>query len=252
MKPILTFLFLLTAFALNAQKLTLTRLELAREKIIVYYTLDDSNPNHEYQVSLYSSKDNFATPLVRVTGDVGTEIKPGKDKKIEWNAYQELGAYRGEISVEVRARVYVPFVKITSFDPRKAYKRGKTHPLLWTSGNMGGQVDIELFNGQDRVYGERNIPNTGKYDLFIPASTKPGKDYRLKFTNTRNRDEFIFSTPFRIVPKIPMALKAGGALLLVGGAAAVISGLDSGNNGPGNGTGNEDGPPLEEAPPVPN
>jgi hypothetical protein len=221
-------LFLLTALATEAQKLTLTRLELVREKIVVYYTLEDANPNHEYQVSLYSSKDNFATPLVRVTGDVGTEIKPGKDKKIEWNAFQELGAYRGDISVEVRARVYVPFVKITSFDPGKAYKRGKTHPLLWTSGNMGGQVDIELFSGQDRVYGERNIPNTGKYDLFIPASTKPGKDYRLKFTNTRNRDEFIFSTPFRVVPKIPLLLKAGAAAVLIGGTAAIVSGLGGG------------------------
>jgi hypothetical protein len=248
MKSIFSSLFLLTTLVASAQKLTLNRIELVHEKIVVYYTLEDANPNHEYQVSLYSSKDNFATPLVRVTGDVGTEIKPGKDKKIEWNAYQELGSYRGDISVEVRARVYVPFVKITSFDPKRSYKRGKTHPLLWTSGNMGGQVDIELFNGQDRVYGERNIPNTGKYDLFIPASTKPGKDYRLKFTNTRNRDEFIFSNPFRVVPKISFALKAGGALLLVGGTAAIISGL-------GGGGGKDPGTtetPLEGPPEKPN
>jgi hypothetical protein len=83
------------------------------------------------------------------------------------------------------------------------------------------------------VHSDRNIPNTGKYEYSIPSSVKPGGEYRLRFTNTRNRDEYIYSPPFRIVPKIPFMVKAGAALVVLGGAAVIFS---SGGGGGDNGT----------------
>jgi hypothetical protein len=248
MKSILISTLILISANAISQKLNIESIELVKEKMVIYYKLEDANASQQYNVLVYSSKDNYATPLARITGDAGTEVKPGSNKKIEWNMVQELGNYRGEIAIEVRARVYAPFVKITSFDAGKVYKRGKGYPLLWTSGNMGGQLDLELFNGTERVYGERNVPNTGKYEWFIPGSVKPGKDYHLKFTNTRNRDEFVQSSPFRIVPRIPFMIKAGGALLLIGGGAAIISGL--GGSDPGGGTTTQENP-LEGNPGTP-
>src|SRR6478609_4866269 len=101
MKRYFVLLFLITLANLSkGQKLIIERIEVAREKIIVHYILDDSNTGNNYQVSLYSSKDNFAAPLTRVTGDVGNEVKPGPQRKIEWNALQELGNYKGPISLE--------------------------------------------------------------------------------------------------------------------------------------------------------
>ncbi|HEY0742522.1 MAG TPA: Ser-Thr-rich GPI-anchored membrane family protein [Chryseosolibacter sp.] len=218
---------LLTSTMLQAQQISLSRIDLQMDKLVVYFTLDDTNPNHTYQISLYSSKDNFATPLTKVAGDVGTEVKPGADKKIQWNMSQELGQYKGELSIEVRARVFVPFVKLTAFDTNRKYKRGKTYPLLWSSGNMGGQIDIDLYEGQNRIDGDRNVPNTGKYEFAINGSVKSGKDYRLKFTNTRNRDEYIFSQPFQIVPKVPFLVKAGGVAVVAAGLYFLFSGGDS-------------------------
>lgn len=246
MKKNLLSLLLLTPIISFCQKMAIEKIELAREKLIVYYTLDDNNPNHNYQVSLYSSKDNFAAPVTRVAGDVGNEVKPGAQKKIEWNMAQELGAYKGTLSVEVRAGVFVPVVKLSGFNPDLKYKRGKTYPILWTSGNNGGQIDIDLFDGQDRVHSDRNIPNTGKYEYAIPSSVKAGKDYKLKFTNTRNRDEYIFSPTFRIVPKIPFALKAGAAIVVLGGAAIILNAAGGGGEG-NNGTTTQtiDGFPTE-------
>lgn len=212
------------------QKLSMDRIELVRDKIVVHYSLEDVNPNHQYQVDLYSSKDNFAVPLTKVKGDVGSEVKPGKEHTIEWSIVLEIGNYVGDLSVEVRARVYVPFVKINGFKEGSVYKRGRSYPLLWTSGNMGGQVDVELYNGQSRVGGDRNVPNTGKYEYAIPGSVKPGKEYRLKFTNTRNRDEFVYSPVFRITPKIPFVIKVGGALAILGGVA-FLAGSSGGEGG---------------------
>ena len=226
MRYIFLIVLLCTITGLSAQKISLSRIDLEMDKLIVHFSLEDTNPNHTYQISLFSSKDNFATPLTKVTGDVGTEVKAGAEKKIQWNMSQELGSYKGELSIEVRARVFIPFVKLTSFDTSRKYKRGKTYPLLWSSGNMGGQIDIDLFEGQNRVDGDRNVPNTGKYEFAISGSVKAGKDYRLKFTNTRNRDEYIFSQPFRIVPKVPFVLKVGSLAVIAAGAYFLFSGGD--------------------------
>jgi hypothetical protein len=227
---ILILIALMTSRA-DAQKISLDRIELVRDKLVVYYSLEDDNPNHQYQVDLYSSKDNFAVPLTKVKGNVGSEVKPGKDRSIEWNIVQEIGNYSGDIAIEVRARVFVPFVKITGLKEGTVYKRGRSYPLLWTSGNMGGQVDIELYNGQSRVGGDRNVPNTGKYEYAIPGSVKPGKDYKLKFTNTRNRDEFVYSAVFRITPRIPFVVKVGGALVVLGGVAFIAGAGGDGGGG---------------------
>src|SRR5687767_12628045 len=102
----MAFLCLLTvSVTASAQSVLIKRVELAKEKIIVHYDLDDSNPNNEYQLNLYASKDNYTVPMTKVRGDVGNEIKPGNGKKIEWNINDEFGDYEGELALEVRGKV---------------------------------------------------------------------------------------------------------------------------------------------------
>lgn len=225
------------------QSVAISWIEIAGSKIIVHYDLETANPNHEFTINLFSSKDNFAAPLTKVTGDVGNEIKPGKDKKIVWDVVAELGNYKGDLELEIRGKLYAPFMKLTSFDTSKKYKRGRTYPLVWTSGNKGGQVDIELYDGQTRVHSDRGVPNTGKFEWVIPGNVKPGGDYRLKFTDTRNREEVIFTQPFRIVPRTPLPVKILGGLILVGGVVVGLSG--GGESGPS-------GPASLPDPPPPN
>jgi hypothetical protein len=220
MRSSVLFLCFATQY-LQAQNLEIVRIDLTSEKVVVTYDLDDANPNNNYKVSLYSSKDNFSAPLIKVSGDIGEDVKPGENKKIEWSVGLELGKYTGEISVEVRAGVFIPFLRLTSFDTEKKYKRGKTYPLLWTSGNMGGQIDIDLYEGQNRVESDRGIPNTGKYEFSIPGSVKPGK-YTLRFTNVRSRDEFITTPVFTVVPRLSTGIKVGG-LVLFGGSIYLLT-----------------------------
>lgn len=234
---VLVFIY---GFSVSAQTIAISWVEIAGSKIIVHYDLESANPNHEFTINLFSSKDNFSSPLTKVTGDVGNEIKPGKDKKIVWDVIAELGNYRGDLELEVRGKLYTPFMKLSGFDASKKYKRGKTYPLVWTSGNMGGQIDVELYDGQTRVHSERGVPNTGKLEWVIPANVKPGSDYRLKFTDTRNREEVIFTKPFSIVPRTPTPVKLVAVLVTAGGIAAALT-LLSGETG---GTsGNLPGPP---------
>ncbi|HEY0651919.1 MAG TPA: hypothetical protein VGD65_02285 [Chryseosolibacter sp.] len=198
----------------RAQALDIEWVEVAGRTVIVHYDLEDENPLHAYTVNLFSSADNFANPLVKLSGDVGNEIKPGNDKRIRWNITEELGLFAGEIELEVRAKMYVPFMKMTEFDTRTKYKRGKNYPLVWRSGNPGGQIDIELLLDGVRVSSDRNVPNTGKFDWQIPPGAKPSSGYQLKFTNTKSRDETFVTEPFKVVAQIPMIAKAAAAAAL--------------------------------------
>ncbi len=230
MKRLLQFALLLLASGAFAQTVIIKTVELAGDKIIVHYELDDSNPNHEYQLNLYSSKDNFAAPLKKVTGDVGNEIKPGINKKIEWNIREEMGGYKGRISLEVRGKIYSPFVKLQNFDVTKKYKKGKSFNLTWKPGNTN-PINIELYKGTDRVIGEVNHPNNGAYTMFVPAHAKPGKDYRLKISDAKNNSDVIYTEYFKVTPKIPLVVKLL-PIVVVGGVVAALAG--GGSPGGGN------------------
>ena len=163
-------LFSLTAYAQTA---TVKKVQLAGNKVIVFFDLEDSNPKNEYQLSLYSSKDNFAAPLLKVTGDIGSEVKPGTEHSVEWNISEEYPGFNGRLSLEIRGKIYLPFVKLQNFDVNKSYKRGKQYELGWKAGTTN-PVHVELFKGSQRVQGDMNHPNSGVYTMNIPASAKPG------------------------------------------------------------------------------
>ena len=222
MRLLLPLLLLLFSLIASGQKVSILKIELAGEKVLVFYDLEDNNPNNEYLLNLYSSKDNFANPLAKVKGDVGPEVKPGQNKKIEWNLREEYGGFKGKISLEIRGKVYVPFVKL-NFDTKRAYKRGGNYNLAWKPGNTN-PIHIELLKGSQRISGDLNHPNSGTYLLTFPAKITPGKDYRLRVTDSKNTDDIIYTDFFRITPKIPTALKVGAVLVLIGGVAVVAGG----------------------------
>lgn len=212
------------AFSTSAfsQVVTVQKVELAGDKVIVHYDLEDNNPNNEYQLNLFASRDNFSTPLTKVTGDVGSEVKPGTGRKMEWDIVKEYGNYKGLLSLEIRGKVFLPFVKLQGFDTKKSYKKGKSYNINWKSGSAN-PVNIELYKGGERIGGDVNHPNNGNYTLFIPKGAAKGSDYRLKLSDARNTDDVIYTGFFKVVPKIPLLLKLA-PLVVAGGVAAVLAG----------------------------
>ena len=219
------------SFGLAAQTIAIKKIELAGDKVIVYFDLEDSNTTNEYLLNLYASKDNFISPLTKVKGDIGTDVKPGLDKKVEWSILEEFGPYKGRISLELRGKVFVAFVKLKNFDDSKPFKRGKPYDILWKAGSTDA-INIEFFKGTDRIQGDMNRPNSGNYVLNIPSNAKPGKDYRIKFSSTKS-DDVIYSPYFKVVPKVSTAIKAAGALVVIGGVIVAAGGKSSGDGGGG-------------------
>lgn len=227
MKRSIVGLLALCPYFVYAQKVAIKEIELVGEKVIVHYDLNDNNPNNQYQISLYASKDKYSAPLTKVTGDVGGEVNPGADRKIEWNLLQEYGSFKGKLSLEIRGRVFVPFVKLRDFNTEKKYKRGKTYDLAWRPGNTN-PIHIELYKGSQRVAGELNHPNNGKSTLSIDSKVKPGKDYRLKITDSKKLDEVVYSDYFGVTPKIPLLLKIIPVLGIAGGLGIMAGSLGGG------------------------
>ncbi|HMJ69565.1 MAG TPA: Ser-Thr-rich GPI-anchored membrane family protein [Cyclobacteriaceae bacterium] len=238
MRVILLVIAALFSSAAFAQSVVIKKVELAGEQVIVHYELEDSNPNNEYLINLYTSKDNYFAPVTKVTGDVGMDIKPGADKKIYWKIRDEYGAYKGKLALEIRGKVYVPFVRLQDFDTKKPLKRGTTYNLKWKVGNSN-PINIELYKGGERISGETNQPNNGSHSLFVPKHAKNGKDYRLKFTDTKNTDEVVYTENFKVGPKIPLLLKIVPAAVVVGVLVVVLSKSGGGGKTPPGGGGNE-------------
>jgi hypothetical protein len=226
MRPTLLLGLCVLSFGLSAQNASIKKVELAGDKVIVHFDLDDSNSSNEYLLNLYASKDNFSAPLTKVKGDIGTEVKPGVGKKIEWNILEEYGGYKGRISLELRGKVYVAFVKLKNFDPHKSYKRGKQYDILWKAGNSN-PINIELYKGNQRIQGEMNHPNNGSYTLSVPANAKLGSDYRLKISDSKINDDIVYTPFFKVASKVPLLVKVL-PVLAVGGAIAALGGKKGG------------------------
>jgi hypothetical protein len=227
-------LFVLLSFALHpccSQDFSVQRIESSQGKINIYYDLLDSVAGRSYTLNVYSSKDNFLAPLTQVEGDAGLEVKPGAKKKIVWNAVNELGPeFDGKISLEVRGKVYVPFVRFERFEEYKALKRGRTYSINWTGGSTQNILHFELYKGNKKVgVNFTDVANTGKYKMVLPTNVKPGSNYRFKISDTKNKDEIVYTGDFKIKRKVPLVFKVI-PVLAVGAAIYILAGSESKTN----------------------
>ena len=210
---------------LMAQRVEIQKIFFKDSKVHVQYTLLDDKSDRSYQMQLYSSKDNYISPLKEVSGDVGVDIYPGEDKEIVWDPFAEYGQdFDDEVSLEIRGRVYIPFVKLDGFN-YNSIKRGKPYHLSWTGGSSSNILNIELYRGENKVASFSNIANIGEYDLTIPKSVKPGNDYKLRISDKKNKDDVVYSKEFKVVRKIPLVAQVGAGLVISGGIYYLISTL---------------------------
>ncbi|MBX2917239.1 MAG: hypothetical protein KF856_18370 [Cyclobacteriaceae bacterium] len=198
-------LCLLGSRVLIAQQLNVKRMELSGDNIILHFSLLDSLAGRTYSVNLYSSRDNFVNPLVHVSGDTGMDIKPGVERKVVWNAKQELGAsFDDKIAIELRAKVYIPFLRFDSFTK---IKRGKSTQVTWRGGTPQHVLNFELWRKGERVLTIPNVPNAGHTQLVLPSSVKKGKGYTFIIVESKNKDLAIQTMPFVVKPKVPFLVK---------------------------------------------
>lgn len=206
-----------------SQKLENLKAEALGDKIIITYDITGSHPDDSYNISLYSSHNNYSVPLTLVTGDVGKKIKEGKNKRIEWDAPSEYNGIKGTLLFEVHAELVAKLTFQNSIDH---VRRGKIAPISWRGGDQHATVKIELIK-DDVVIG---IIGTNKdkrsFDWKISARQKTGKNYHLRLTNGK---EVVSSKAFSIKPKVSLLMKIIPAVGVGFAAYLVLNGAkDSG------------------------
>jgi hypothetical protein len=244
MKVIQRVVLLLIVAAGNvcfAQSIEIKGIAFTDSKLVIDYDLLDSLEGRFYSVRVYSSADGFLNPLTGITGDEGLEVKPGRDKTIAWAFKEELpSGFDGKVSVEVRGRIFVPFIGVPDINHYKVFKRKRKYNLTWTGGTAQNVLNFDLYNGEKKVHTFPNLANVGHYAFEFPPHIKPGKDYRFRISDTKNKEEVVYTEPFRIKRKVPLLLKVIPTLA-VGYAAYFF--LMSGEGGAGSDTGLGDPPP---------
>jgi len=231
MKSLFLIVFVALGVSAQAQEFVIKTVELTPDKVILHYDLIDSTKNRTYTVHVYSSRDNFLAPLIKTSGDIGLEVKPGLNRKIAWNSKEELGNYfEGDVELEVRGGVYIPFIRFDGFNEVKSRKRAVPFLVKWSGGTQQNILNFQLYKNDRLVYTFPNVPNSHEYKLTIPSSVKPGDNYRLKVSDSRNKDQQMVSSGFNIKRKIPLALKALPVIALGGAAFALAGGSGSGSS----------------------
>lgn len=220
---ILFFICFLKAQSVFSQRVDISNIFFKDGRVHVQYELIDDKKDRSYQMQLYASHDNYISPLKEVSGDVGVDINAGANKEIIWDPFAEFGSdFNQEIALEIRGRVYIPFVKLDGFN-YKSLKRGKEYHISWTGGSSSNILNIELYLEDSKVASFSNIANVGEYTLRVPKSIKPTSGYRLRISDKKNKDDVVYSKEFKIVRKIPLVAQIGGGLVAAGGIYYLIS-----------------------------
>jgi len=217
-RTIYILLLLSIGFRGVAQQFDITIIEQTQDNLIVHYDLLDTTQDRFYSIYLYLLTDSTIAPVKEVIGDVGLEVHPGINNKITWNARKELGSdFKGKIELEVRGKVYVPFIEFEGFPENQVLKRGKSYTFAWTGKSSSNILEFKLYRGEELKAVLPEVANTGDANIEMPTSIKPGK-YRFYITDSRNKDQEVHSPVFIVKPRVPFFLKVV-PLVVAGGVA---------------------------------
>lgn len=209
-----------------AQDITDFTYELVGETIEISYTLTGKSFDR-YNVDLYSSTDGFKAPLLMVSGDVGPELIPGKGKKLVWRAKEELGEFKGNISLKL-ITVFVPFLE---FDKARGgkFRRGKEYQITWKYGGEPSPLRLALYKGSSKVMDLAPKLDGTNYTWKISKSMSLDEGYYFRATGNGREAK---SAPFAIKRKVPMAAWIIPGAVVVGGTVVIILnlGTDKGGN----------------------
>lgn len=201
-------LVLFVPLVTQSQEIQITNIQIKGDNIHVNYNLLDERLDRSYSVRLYTSEDNFINPMDNVSGDVGVDINVGPNKKIVWQAKKELGEdFQKGIKLELKGHIYVPFIQLDGISEGMVLKRATPTDLVWAGGRGDNILNIELYQGDKLMKNFDEFPNTGKASIMIPTRVKPGAGYQYRISDSKNRDEVVYSEKFSVKRKFPLVPK---------------------------------------------
>ena len=200
------------------------------EKVIITYDLVHTDATQKFNISVYSSHDDYQKPLSILRGAVGDNVLPGKGNRVIWDANDELPSdFNKEISVRVIATKVAPAVvaiklSMKPFD-KNIYKKGRVLEIKWLGGNTSDKINLQLLRDNEvKLDIAREIGNNQHFTWLIPQKTSSGKNYVIRISDAASPTELSNSQFIQIKPRTPLIVKVlpflavGGAILALGGS----------------------------------
>ena len=207
------------------------RTEIVNDQVFIYYDLVGDNVIQTFEVKLFGKINNYSQRLFRASGDVGTNIKAGKNKKILWNNKIELTSYDiEEINFDIKVTIFKTPISIKKPKEETVYTRRTNNQIEWLGGENNETFKLELYQDGFKLSTIGNISNKGQFNWRIPTSIKPGNNYQVKITSDNNPENSKLSQAFTIKRKIPMVVKVLGGAAVLGLGYFLIS--DTGDSEP--------------------
>jgi hypothetical protein len=223
-KVYLTPLLFFASGILYGQSLQNIRASVQDGKAKITYDLTgNGDTNQVYSISIYSSHNNYTSPLTRVTGDIGKNVFAGVDKIIVWNIIEELEAYKGEVTFKVKGEMIIAPLTFKTPMQGSTVRRGKKTKVLWNGGRKDQSIKLELYEKNILVKTLNEEKNKGAYEWQLPKDFKRG-NYTMKLSGG---SETIQSEEFKVKARIPLVVKVL-PVLLIGGAVSFFALGDEG------------------------
>lgn len=211
-------ILLWTVSYIQAQNIQNFTFKFEGDKIRATYDLTGETAER-YTITLFSSANDFTTPLKYVTGDVGEDVTPGTNKSILWDARREFAEFKGSIKLKIKYKIQ-SFQTFTEIAPDSKFKKGKTVTIKWYDGPKSLSTNLDLYRNDELVRAV-TLDKTGIiWSWDVPKDLKPGSNYKFKtFINGKSA----YSPEFRITRKIPLPLIITAAAVTVVVVVAIIS-----------------------------
>lgn len=218
----LLFLCLGTFFGVHGQELDSVSMKLENDMVVVRYDFLEGEPDQIYELFLFCSHDNFQKPLQLTTGDIGKGIRVGAGKVIYWNARQELGNFKGDISLKIKGEIYTPMVQYLNVYENLKLKQGSQFEFQWKANDKSDKVLLKIQRHGVPVAAPLIVDNQGSYTWTIPRDASAGKGYTVQVTDINNPLRGETSNTFSIKRRVSIGYKIIPPLLVAGGIAAIF------------------------------
>lgn len=228
--------FFILGFHVKGQIIENFRQEIIGDEVNIYFDLIANIEGQIFEVVLYcSDSTTYSQRLYFATGDVGKNVKPGKDKRVVWTNEEELTTYSLEdLTFEIKANIQSSSLYfIHPRDRNAVFKRGTTEKIEWLGGDINESLVIELYRYDTRQKVIANTSNKGNIFWNVPNDLRPGVNYQLRLSVANKPSDPVFSSKFQVRRKIPNALKFISAGIIVGVTAFLISNGEENNELPG-------------------
>lgn len=198
----------------RAQKVDNIRIAYEENIVLIYYDLLPDADSLNADIEVYSSADNFKTPLQYVSGRVGKNIRPSYNNVIIWKAVEEYPDNDFKtLTILIKAKPIIPPYQFT-FPAFQICRKGKKYLITWEGGRKSDLVQLFLKGNKVKNTLLVEQPNTGSY-LWKVSTKLPKDNYRLSLQTT---SEAVDSEPFQITKSRPFWIVVpatlGGLIIL--------------------------------------